>query len=1102
MSDRMTPIPFKDLLEQVITEFNTDKTVFGVRKMFRAGDLPDGSAMDLFGEKLELPFGPAAGPNTQLAQNIAAAYFAGSRFFELKTVQKIDGEDLPVSKPCILAEDEGYNVEWSTELTVPQAFEEYVKAWWLCKIMAVELELGSPDGFIFNMSVGYDLEGIQLPKIDNFIEGLKCASEAVISTSPANEPSDGTGGSQSGTPQGRKIWDICRDTTLEAVRTGLLTKFTEADVASVSPRVCRSATLSTLHGCPAEDIEKIASYLLTEKKVNTFIKLNPTLLGYDYARKTLDDMGYGYVQFGRFHFEDDLQYEKAVPMLQRLQALAAGCGLEFGVKITNTFPVDIKRNELPGNEMYMSGRALYPLSLSVAEKLSKDFDGHLRISFSGGADAFNITGLYKTGIRPITFATTILKPGGYNRIAQIAGQFAAVLQPSPSDTIDVAALAKLTAQALTDPHHIKPVKTVPSRKSRKTLPLFDCFMSPCSDTCPINQDITAYMRLVDEGRYLDALKVITLRNPLPNITGTICAHPCMGSCTRRFYESSVNIRGKKLIAAKEASIALEKYLGEKKLHDIRPNGIKVAVIGAGPAGIASAFLLARAGFEPVVYEKRASGGGTVAHVITEQRIPRDAIAQDIAFAAALGARSIYGKEIRDLEELKKEGFSYVIGCVGAGRPGLLKLAGDADNDSCIINAIDFLERVVRHGPALDPGKNIVVVGAGNTAMDAARAAMMLLRGNSCTGTEPLDPSASDGSCFKGSVSIVYRRDRRNMPADEEELNLALRDGVEFKELLSPFAFSDGKLFCKKNVLGDFDASGRQTPTETDEIVTIPADTVIAAVGEKIDSDLYAALDIEVDEKGRPVTDSNNQSSTDCVYIAGDGLKGPATIVEAIHDATVAVDDIIRRSGIKTDTNPILSEAQTLIGETFRNADTGVLCAQKGILNINAYTAVTGKAVTGKDVTGKAVTGKAVNQNPGNDDPSLSGPCLGCDKICENCVDVCPNRANTAIRLSGEAQPVILHIDDMCNECGNCTVFCPYQGNPYRDKFTLFGDLKSFTESSNQGFILLDKENRTFRVRFENDITDEEPFSEYCSLNDTVRKLIRTVFTDHPYLFRH
>ena len=122
----------------------------------------------------------------------------------------------------------------------------------------------------------------------------------------------------------------------------------------------------------------------------TFIKCNPTLLGYEFARETLNKMGYDYVAFGHFHFEDDLQYEDAIPMLGRLMELAESLELEFGVKITNTFPVDVKAGELPSEEMYMSGKSLYPLSISLAAKLSEAFEGHLRIAYSGGADAFNI----------------------------------------------------------------------------------------------------------------------------------------------------------------------------------------------------------------------------------------------------------------------------------------------------------------------------------------------------------------------------------------------------------------------------------------------------------------------------------------------------------------------------------------------------------------------------------------------------------------------------------------------------------------------------------------------------------------------------------------
>ena len=140
-TDRMSLIPFPDFMNWILTEKKNKNSVFGVHSAFKAGD----KTLPIFKEKIETPFGPAAGPNTQLAQHIVASYYAGSRFFELKTVQTLDGEDLPVAKPCILAEDECYNCEWSTELPVPDAFKEYVKAYWAIKVIAKEFGLGDPD---------------------------------------------------------------------------------------------------------------------------------------------------------------------------------------------------------------------------------------------------------------------------------------------------------------------------------------------------------------------------------------------------------------------------------------------------------------------------------------------------------------------------------------------------------------------------------------------------------------------------------------------------------------------------------------------------------------------------------------------------------------------------------------------------------------------------------------------------------------------------------------------------------------------------------------------------------------------------------------------
>lgn len=205
-----------------------------------------------------------------------------------------------------------------------------------------------------------------------------------------------------------------------------LDKFEHVDAAfveSIPARVSNSITESTLHGCPPAEIERIATYLITEKGLNTYIKCNPTLLGYEFARQRLNELGFDYIVFDDTHFREDLQWADAVPMFERLIALCAERGLEFGVKLTNTFPVDVTRNELPSTEMYMSGRSLFSLTIEAARCITEQFDGKLRISYSGGATVYNIRALYDAGIWPVTLATDVLKPGGYERFSQMAGEF-------------------------------------------------------------------------------------------------------------------------------------------------------------------------------------------------------------------------------------------------------------------------------------------------------------------------------------------------------------------------------------------------------------------------------------------------------------------------------------------------------------------------------------------------------------------------------------------------------------------------------------------------------------------------------------------------------
>lgn len=997
MSEVMTPMSFEQLVEWVLQEKKKRGTVFGQHHAYRA----DGTHnRTMFGRTLETPIGPAAGPHTQMTQNIVAAYYAGSRFFELKTVQIMDGEELAacINRPCIKADDEGYNCEWSTELTVPQAMEEYIKAWFLLKVIAKEFGLGDMNGFQFNVSVGYDLAGIQSPKVDTFLNSMKHAEDT-------------------------EIFKNCKAYLLE--HADWFEHVTTEDIEQIPPGICNSVTLSTLHGCPPQEIERIAMYLLTEKGFHTFVKCNPTLLGYEFARKTMDEMGYDYIQFGDFHFKDDLQYEDAVPMLTRLMNTAKERNLEFGVKITNTFPVDVKQNELPSEEMYMSGKSLYPLSISLAAKLAKEFDGRLRISYSGGADYYNIERIVDAGIWPVTVATTLLKPGGYQRLTQMAKLLDK--ENAPFEKVDAESAGKLAEEAVKDPHHVKAMKPLPSRKMKKEVPLMDCFVAPCKEGCPIHQDITTYLQLVGEEKYEEAMEVITEKNPLPFITGTICAHNCMSKCTRNFYETPVHIREMKLKAAENGYEAL---LEKLPVPAVTKAG-KAAVIGGGPAGMAAAYFLRKGGMEVTLFEAKESLGGVVRHVIPPFRISEDAIEKDAEILRKMQVDIRCNTKVESLEELKKQGYTKIVLAVGAPVQGSLKLESGMPK-----NALEFLAEFKQTDGKVSLGKHVVVIGGGNTAMDTARAAKRN------AGVE--------------HVYLIYRRTRRYMPADEEELVMALEDGVEFKELLSPVKLENGQLFCKVMQLSDYDVSGRRGVTETGETVWVPADTVIAAVGEKVPTDWYQANGLAVSEKGRLYVDEKTlKTSDDNVYAAGDGLYGPATVVEAIRDGRKVAEAIA---------------GEVLARDFDKLAEEEKVYAKRGVLKEEQK------------------------------ETKEAGRCLGCSTICENCVEVCPNRANIAIQVPGMEKHQIIHVDYLCNECGNCKSFCPYSSAPYLDKFTLFETEADMENSKNQGFAVLDQETRRCKVRFFGKTFIWEP-EKPAALPDGLGRMIETVCRDYSYLIR-
>jgi putative selenate reductase len=399
MSERMPalhPWPLARLLQRVAREWSARKEIYGLqaRRFFRPDPDLDLSCQ-LGGKRVATPVGPAAGPHTQLAENIVLAWLGGARTFELKTVQVLD--ELDIERPCIDMENVGYNIEWSQELTLPESLAEYTKAWLMLGVLRawepLREVLGESGDYAFEMSVGYDLAGIQAPTMDAFIRGMLDAGPA-----------------------------------LDALRPEIPAAFAAQRDVTVPGRLIQNATLSTFHGCPPDEIELIVMHLMETYDLDVTVKLNPTLLGPAAVAEILHDrLGYHDIQLDPQAFADDLKFDRALEMIARLQEFAAARGREFGLKLTNTLVVRNTRAVMPGQNMYLSGRPLHVLALTLLEKLHRDLPGQLRlgdqdgpipVAFSAGIDKDNLAEAVGLGLAPVTICSDLLKPGGYGRMAQ------------------------------------------------------------------------------------------------------------------------------------------------------------------------------------------------------------------------------------------------------------------------------------------------------------------------------------------------------------------------------------------------------------------------------------------------------------------------------------------------------------------------------------------------------------------------------------------------------------------------------------------------------------------------------------------------------------
>lgn len=1013
MAEKFYPVSANQLLQLIFDEYKSRGSIFGIPSelFYNPGQHRDFSTT-LFNRKLDNPVGVAAGPHTQMAQNIIGAWLMGARYIELKTVQTLDELDIP--KPCIDMQDEGYNCEWSQELKIKESFSEYLKAWVIIHILNHSFGRKQEPGVIFNMSVGYNLQGIMNENVQWFFAKMNdCPDE------------------------------------LKAMKDEIREIYPAIGNVDIPAMISDNITLSTMHGCPANEIESIAKYLIEEKGLHTFVKLNPTLLGPVMLREILNEKLGFKTMVPDIAFEHDLKFPDAVKIIRSLLNTAAEKKKQFGLKLTNTLESVNNKDIFPSGVemMYMSGRALHPIAISVAKKLQTEFGGSLTLSFSAGANAFNLPELLASGFKAVTVCSDILKPGGYMRLNQYfemledrfeekaCGNIEEFIKISAGqDDLMDAAFSNLSGYAdktLSDRSYRRESLKTPDIKSKRALGNFDCISAPCRDTCGTGQDIPDYMYYTSEGMFDKAYEVILRTNPFPAATGMVCDHLCQGRCTRINYDDPLMIREVKRFISEQ---------DEATLNPGKASGLKVAVIGAGPSGLSCAYYLALAGFSVDIFEAKAEAGGMVRFAIPGFRLTNEALEKDIARITGLGVNIHYNTNI-DSELFKSltENFASVF--IGAGAQLSSPFNIEGADAAGVIEPLRFLFDAKQHKPA-GAGKNIVIIGGGNTAMDAARTAFRLADKD-------------------GKVTVVYRRTVNEMPADQGEIKAVMEEGVEIVELVAPEKVIVEKghvtaLLCSRMELKGTDSKGRPVPVKIEgSEFELKCDTVIPAIGQVTDIS-FIASDLLTVQAG------SYRTRTDNIYIGGDALRGASTAINAIGDGRKAAYEIMKQNNITFSVNkPGDRQEHTARELMIKRAERVFAPALKELApderrNFRLVSETLDRETIVKEAS----------------------RCLYCDEICNICTTVCPNFANrgyevtpfsfmlkkAAMKDDGKIELKddrlfeitqkyqILNIGNFCNECGNCSTFCPTAGVPYRDKPKLFLTVQAFNEAE-EGYYL-------------------------------------------------
>ena len=403
--------------------------------------------------------------------------------------------------------------------------------------------------------------------------------------------------------------------------------------------------------------------------------------------------------------------------------------------------------------------------------------------------------------------------------------------------------------------------------------------SPCSATCPAGVNAHGYVALISQGKYKEAMEVLRRTMPFAGVCGRICTHPCESECERGKVDQPVAIRAlKRFMADYEL-----KHGREKVMPAAKTKKDKIAVIGSGPAGLACAYDLVKAGYPVTVFEAAPEAGGMLRYGIPEYRLPREILDSEISYVKELGVEIKTSTPVKNIDEMSRQGYKAVFLAAGAWVSQKMDIPGE--DAKGVIHAIDFLKQV-SDGKKVDLGNRVAVVGGGNAAVDAARTALRL-------GVK--------------EVSIIYRRSRAEMPAIPSEIDEMEQEGVTIRYLTNPVAViaRDGRLAqvrCIKMELGEPDASGRRRPVPVKgSEFEMDVDTVIMATGQAVDKSMLPG-NLALTDSGTVKSDAVTfETSIKGVFAGGDVVSGPATVIEAIaagKEAAISIDRYLQGIDLK------------------------------------------------------------------------------------------------------------------------------------------------------------------------------------------------------------